>query len=143
MPGQVQYRILQEIPVTLVYVNGMASMETPKNFLNEICADPDFNTETDIIFDFTTGTIPFDQNQLAEVSNLFISRSNYHGKRSEVFIVNTAQELANLSIFSIQMRETPMEFNVVSSLREAKEFIGIKPRDYKMVQKAMQSLKKD
>ncbi|NNF75401.1 MAG: hypothetical protein HKN00_09470 [Flavobacteriaceae bacterium] len=140
MSNQIRYRILVDIPITLIRVEGILSIEMPKRFLDQICADPDFNPEVNMIYDFTSGEIPFNRSEIEDLSKFFVSHPEYSGNRREVYVVNSPQELAKLSIFSMQTRELPVKFNVVTSIREALGFTGIDPMYFSVINKVFTEL---
>ncbi len=141
MTGTIRYRILPEIGLIIVCVVGDIKPDKLSQFLQEITSDPLFDSVYDNITDFSFGNLEMDQNELLTFAEFFKSIEAYNGHRREAYIVKTSSELAKLSIFSIYARYSPVEFNVVTSIREAMEFIGVKLEHSQIVEETITALR--
>ena len=141
MTGAIRYEILPDIKLVVVCVVGDNKPEAAKSFLNQITEDPSFDPDFDNITDFSFAKMNFDQSDLLDFAEYFKSKQTYNGRRREAYIVQSASEMATLSIFSIYARYSPVEFNVVSSTREAMEFIGVRLENSQAVEQTLSALR--
>ena len=141
MTGAVRYQILADIRLVVVCVIGDAGGKDGSAYLASLTQHPDFDPTFDNITDFSYASLEFDQKQLLTFADYLKAYKAYNGRRREAYIVQAASEVVKLSIFSIYARYSPIEFNVVTSLREAMEFIGVPMEHSQMVEETITALR--
>lgn len=119
MPGEIKYRVLTELPITLVLYVGEINISHLKTHFDHLKNDPIYSPEFNAITDFGSSHLNISQKELKTIAEYLIDQKELLAERKHAFIANTPNQMAITSLFSIYSRLQPVNYNVMGSLSEA------------------------
>ena len=143
MTGQIRFKVLMDIELTLVYYQGIISLPILKEHLQNLGSheayDPTFNT----ISDFDNCVFDVNNNIIQQAADFIRRDKPTLGSRKNALIFRDAKQQSIISLYSLVVGDTPIKYNVVSNFREAAEFIELDPIHYPLVKKTLKELAGD
>ncbi|MBT8267585.1 MAG: hypothetical protein HKO96_10525 [Flavobacteriaceae bacterium] len=140
MTGQVKFKVLPDIKLTLIYYEGMINLPMVKRHLFKMGSHKDYDPSYDAITDFGHSVMEVTTEEIKEAAEFVKNSKPLLGKRKQAFIFRTAEQQVISSLFSMLSGDLPVTFNVVSTLREAKIYVGVKTEHYNKVQQVFSEL---
>ncbi len=134
MAGQIYYKVLKDIKLTLICYNGIVDLDIFKDHTIKLGNDPDYDPCFNAITDFGDCEFLVSNQDVKKAVDLLKNSESLIGQRKHAFIFRTARQQVISSLFSMLSGDLPVVFNVVSSLREAKSYIELNPAHYPLVQ---------
>lgn len=141
MTGQIYYKVMKNIGLTLIYYEGVIDLDVLKEHFLKMGGDPDYSPEFNAITDFGECEFVVTNNDVKNAVEFVRNSKSLLGKRKQAFIFRTPKQQAISSLFSMLSGNLLVTFNVVSSLREAKMYVDVKPDHYKLVQQGFRTIK--
>ena len=141
MKGNIKYKILPNIRMSLILYSGEISIDMVKSHLQKMGTDELYDPEFNAITDFGDSIPMVNNKEIEEIITFMRSADLVIGERRQAFIFRTPKHQAISSIFSMLAREIPVTFDVVSDLRQAMEFIGMSILEFNLVEDAFREMK--
>lgn len=141
MTGQIYYKVLKDIRLTLIYYEGVIDLNILKDHYISMGSDPDYDPQFNAITDLGSCEFNVTNQDITDAVEFVRNEKSLLGKRKQAFIFRTPKQQAISSIFSMLSGRLPVTFDVVSSLREAKMYVDVSPEDYPLVQQGFNSIK--
>lgn len=141
MPNAIRYRVLTDVPLTLVFYDGVVDIHHFYEHVKNLGSDPDYNPGYNAISDFGNSSLVVSQQQIKEIAEYFMENRELVAKRKHAFVTRTAEQMAKISLFSIYTRILPVEYSVVSSMEEAYRFIGLNGEHFPTVMNEFELMK--
>ena len=143
MTGQIRFRVLSEIKLTLVYFRVLITLPILKTHLTNLGSyhnyDPTFNT----ISDFDNCDFDVNNKIIQQAAEFVRTDKKTMGKRKSSLIFRDPKQQSIISLYSLVVGDIPITYNVVSSLREAVEFMELSPDHYQLVVNTFKELADD
>ena len=143
MTGQIKFKVLPDIRLTLIYYNGVINLNLVRHHLIKIAAHEDYDPSYDAITDFGVAQMQVTNEEVKQAAELVKNSKQLLARRKQAFIFRTPEQQVISSLFSMLSGNLPVTFNVVSTLREAKIYVGVKPENYEKVQQGFDELSKE
>lgn len=140
MAGEIRYKILADLPITLVMYVGEIGIPQLQKHIKILGSDSIYNPSYNAITDFGRSNLKINQRELKQVADYFQNNLELVAKRKHAFIVNTPNQMALTSLFSMYSRLLPIEYNVMGSLPEALIYTGFGNNHFDLIKRSFEEL---
>ncbi|NNK70901.1 MAG: hypothetical protein HKO96_10530 [Flavobacteriaceae bacterium] len=140
MTGNIRFKVLPNIKLTLVYYEGNITLAVLFEHLTRLGSHESYNAEFNTISDFGTCVFEVNNKIIKEAADFVKKDTRTLGKRKNALLFRDPKQQVITSLFSMVVGEILINYNIVPNFRKATEFIELKQKHFKIAKAALITL---
>lgn len=133
MTQKLQYLILEDKSLIIVYCKGKFIIDEVIEFKKNIGDDKNYNPNFNVIYDFRDLEFLFGLNELSRYVEFISNNEKYIGNRKSAVITNSPNQVVIGIGFNILNNKLPIKVQVCSTIETAFSFLGLPINDWEFI----------